>query len=282
METVFPDTPGFEGFFLVGHRKNPANTAQLQRVGTVVLKRTYDVDASGSDPALGSLSPSADPLPVFVKDEPVPGSEGLSNLRYEHDLMPYKPEADLIVQGFTDVPPPGSGATSDCRVFVNGAKWLQRLLNAAPDTALFGWEPRDDGPRKAEGAFPDDPDDYPLEPPLPPGFNNRYYNGYSRTARVPATLPYYAPGSEVFVERDGAADYGFTLRNESVTVTVHVYSGKGPDKESRWMRKPVAVNLDTLVIEPDEDRCYVVWRGVWQYDEFPEDTYRRLVVEAVD
>ena len=48
------------------------------------------------------------------------------------------------------------------------------------------------------------------------------------------------------------------------------------------MRKPVAVNLDTLVIEPDEDRCYVVWRGVWQYDEFPEDTYRRLVVEAVD
>jgi hypothetical protein len=40
------------------------------------------------------------------------------------------------------------------------------------------------------------------------------------------------------------------------------------------------MNLDTLVVEPESNRCYAVWRGVWDFEEVPVEAYRRLIVEV--
>lgn len=433
METIFPTENGYAGFFLVGWRKNPANATEIQQVGAVVLKRTYNVSPH-TDPELGVLTPAAEPLPVFEQDVPenlalngdmeasqkafgegnsetLPGAwraetgatvvlaagagrqagddralrvTGSANsrvvqiimfgeplggrsfalsiharadantsvngvqleadgaspicvlnralttvyarhmatgswpagvqatemrvvlrmatsaartlfyddvevlernhhtrvnmaaLRYESDLMPYKPEGDVVVLDYAD----RAGLN---RVRVDGAHWLARMMTAngsGRDKALFGWEARSVEPRKSEAAFPPEDSAYPLSQALPEDFDNRFYNGYLRNHLQLAALPYFAPAAAVEVERDGGVDYAFRLNGETVTAAYFTYSGIGPDQESRWQRRSVPMNLDTLVIEPEHDRCYAVWRGVWNYDDHSEDAYRRLVVTA--
>ena len=290
METIFPTDTGFEGFFVVGFRKYPDGSGQTQRTGTVILKRTYDID-----PVSGTLAPCAEPLPVFTQDVQFEESGNLTEddvtaLRYEHDLAPCKPEGDVIVLGFT-------GIEGTNLVRVNSDIWLQRdvsLNGNGRDKALFGWEPRVHSDREVlAGKFSEDPNDYPPEwpvtqpgrDPLPDNFQNVFYNGYLRSAAQQAAaipFPHLPADAQITIERgDTDVDlYGFTLANEVVTARYFYYSGTGLDRENRWQGRDVPVNLDTLVIEPEEDRCYAVWRGVWDFDEHSEDAYRRLVVEA--
>jgi hypothetical protein len=265
METTFPNATGYQGFFLVGYRKNPTNTAQIQRTGTVLLKRTYTITPSNTDPTLGATTPTT-ALPVFVQDQ----FDG-SALRYEHDLEPYKPEGDVVVLGFTG----GVGIVS---VQVQNQTWLRRFL-VALDPHLFGWQLRSEVPRIGEGAFPPNDTDYPLPNPLPAGFTNRYYNGYRRDSSQLNPLPYVPAGASVFIER-GGTQYGFTLGSEVVTAKYSYYPGTGPDDDCRWRNQSIPMHLDTLVIEPDANRCYTVWRGAWNFDERSVSDYRRLLVAA--
>ncbi|MCB8952949.1 MAG: DUF2169 domain-containing protein [Ardenticatenales bacterium] len=434
METIFPTETGFQGFFMIGFRKNGGAT---QRTGTVILKRTYDIDGGGV------LTPAADFLPVFMQDvpantltnsdfeldadfqptnnanppggwtatnvtaaraaaqgqsgsralsltgsntagqvaqtitfpEPVGGrafrlsfyvktdlgamparienarleAEGQSlcvinrdlsdslvrrhttgtwsadltatemdvilpiafdpdtpgntriayydrvqvqegsaltewndnsTLRYEHDLAPDKPAADLIVLGFATV-------TGLCRLLVDGTARLSRNVTSSDQKALFGWEPRVNSPREAEaGGFTDDPNNLPPEwpitnparDPLPAAFNNRFYNGYRRDAGAPP--PHPPAAAHIQIERDGTMDYDFTLPGETINATLYTHTGDRPDAANRWHRQPIPMTLDTLVIEPDDDRCTCVWRGLWDYDAHPPDAYRRLLVTA--
>ena len=61
MEIIFPAKPGLSGFFLIGFRKTAEN--MTERTGTVVLKRTYDID-----PVTQRLTPAETPLPIFMQD----------------------------------------------------------------------------------------------------------------------------------------------------------------------------------------------------------------------
>ena len=82
-----------------------------------------------------------------------------TSLRYEHDLVPFKSQADVIVLGFTDIVGVG-------RIRVNSAVWFETELLSVPprQKALFGWEPRVQSPREAEtGIFPDQPGRLPAE-----------------------------------------------------------------------------------------------------------------------
>lgn len=198
-------------------------------------------------------------------------------LYYESDLMPFKPEGDVIVLRFADQ----SGVN---RVRVNGSDWLERSVSTngdGLDKALFGWEPRAVDPRKSEAAFPEDDSAYPLPEALPGGFNNRFYNGYRRDSLQLSTLPYFSPGDQIRIQRPGPSnDYGFTLGNETVTAQVRYYRGYGSDDERYWHSQNIPMHADTLVIEPEKNRCYVVWRGAWDFDAHPENTYRQLVVSS--
>jgi Uncharacterized protein conserved in bacteria (DUF2169) len=203
-------------------------------------------------------------------------------LRYEHDLVPFKLQGDVVVLGFSDI----AGVS---RVKVDNTTWFEVTLslNEGRAKALCGWEPRGVSPRPA-GSFSSDPSHYPPQwpvtdparDPLPADFDNRFYNGYSRqAARLPA-IPYLPRGAEIRIERGAGNLYRFRLGNETVSATVCSHGGSGPDEETTWSRTVVTMHLDTLVIEPERNRCYAVWRGAWSFDETPEDGYRRLVVEA--
>ncbi|MBI5960848.1 MAG: hypothetical protein HY866_19070 [Chloroflexi bacterium] len=238
------------------------------------MKRTYDVNHT-----TGMLTPASTALPVFDSDQTLPADDAQNPtdqeiIQYEHDLAGYKPEADLIVWRFI-------GAVGTQQVRVNGNLWLQRAIAALDlplEYALFGWEPRIDSPRATEGAFPTDENAYPLPAPLPAGFNNRFYNGYLRAAALAAPFAYFPPGASITIIRAGVTDYRTTLRTESLTATYYVYSGSGPDVEERWQPHAVTMNNDTVVISPQDDQCYVVWRGVWPFANHPETDYRRLEV----
>lgn len=431
METVFPTDEGFAGFFLVGFRKDPDPPGHTQRVGAVILKRTYDIHSADENPPNGTLTPAAEPLPVFVQDQPdmleqignlvvngdfetvddlgnltgwqpeatvvsmqvedseddtnhfmqVTGEAGkqvaqtitlpetlaghkftlifsakadesttvvawleasgqricqisetletdmktfaaagkwgnsvtatemqvvlqtaaddghkvfyddvnvFSMVRYEHDLAPYKPDGDIIVLDFVDV-------FGQCSVKVDGQEWLRRTLGSN-EFEMFGWASRSkDGSERASeaGTFSDDPNAYPpewpvsnpLKDPLPPDFNNRFYNGYHREARNNAgwsERPHLTAAVPILIQRPGTDNnYGFRLGNEIVSARYYYYTGTGPDEERRWQSKDIdEIYFDTLVIEPDQNRCYAVWRGVWDFDERSEDAYRRLVVSV--
>jgi hypothetical protein len=212
---------------------------------------------------------SVDGRTVFYDDVSV-----FSRIRFEHDLAPYKPEGDVAVPDFLNV----TGLT---RFRVNDQTWLERTVSSS-DFDMFGWEPRAVDPRKGEAAFPEDDSAYPLPEPLPGGFNNRFYNGYRRDALQLSALPYFSPGNQIRIQRPGPSDdYGFTLGGETATAQVRYYRGYGPDDERYWRNLNVTMHADTLVVEPEKNRCYVVWRGVWDFDAHPEDVYRQLEVSAL-
>ena len=271
METIFPEAAGVESFFLMSHRMTGGT---LEQTGTVVVKRTYDVN-----PTTGALTPASAALPIFDSDQTLAADDANNPtdeeiIQYEHDLAGYKPEADLTVWGFI-----GAAGTQEVRV--NGSAWLRRDISAPLlplEYALFGWEPRVDSPRATDGAFPTDENAYPLPAPLPAGFNNRFYNGYLRAAALAAPFAYFSSGASITVARAGSTDYRTILGTESVTATYYLYSGIGSDVEQRWQPHAVAMLRDTVVISPGDDQCYVVWRGVWPFANHPETDYRRLEV----
>jgi hypothetical protein len=205
-----------------------------------------------------------------------------TELRYESDLAPVKPDADLIVLGYANI----SGAS---QVSVGSVTWLQRNV-AAPagelDKALFGWQSRVvDGPRKqAVGTIPLPPGT-PAPPALLPNFQNAFYNGYRRDAAFPPPPPFPAfavqdTAAEVLITRAAPPNYRFFLRGDTAGATLQFYPGTGPDDEAHWSQEPVSMMLDTIVVEPDADRCYLVWRGAWGFDDIPATAYRRLTVTA--
>ncbi len=199
-----------------------------------------------------------------------------TTLRYEHDLAAFKPEGDMIVVGYTDV----IGLN---RILVNGSVWFSHnVISVSPrKKALAGWELRAVGPRKVDaGTFPSDPNAYPLSDPLPSDFNNRFYNGYPRSAAQAAPFSYLSSNAQVTIERTGSVTYRVHLRAEQVNASYFYYAGVGEDEQANWRREAVGMQLDTLVIEPERNRCYSVWRGAWPFNNHPEASYRQLVVSG--
>lgn len=266
METRLPDHSkglrGYSSLFVVGWRAAPT-TGLVEQTGTIIVKRTYTIDRRR-----GALTPADSPEPVFLTDEPV-GAEAPEKppLRFEHDLASFKPEADVVVLGF----PGPAGAMA--RVLVGGQEWLARTLGAG-ERHLFGWASRTESPRLGyAGTFAG-------KPALPADFDNRFFSGYRRDARATPAPPSLPPRARIVIEREGAAGYSFDLRDDVGEAAYCCYTGSGPDREALWRRHGLPMTLDTLVVEPERDRCYLVWRGVWPFAGHAAETYRLLLVQA--
>jgi hypothetical protein len=197
----------------------------------------------------------------------------LTTIEYEGDLVPFKPEGDLVV--IADAEPVPTA------IRVNGVLRLQQPLGSTDLTGL-GWEARVGTPRETEpGNFA------AMTQALPDDFDNRYYNGYRRDRRQVASLPYLQPGDTVEIERAGGVTYRFALPATRVSAVHAYYRGEGQDDPCLWRRRTLTLALDTLVIEPDRDRAYAVWRAAWPYVEdplrperpLPEGDNRQLTVE---
>jgi len=307
MDTIFPQADGFSGIFLVGFRKHPAAPASTQRIGTVVVKRSYTISGGLllADPGGESLR-LGDERGITTTIELDGDDLEVELVTHESDIAPYKPGADLFVKGFVADP------ADPASVSVAGSVWLARPAAAgcleAEDVEvnhnLFGWEQRGFAARLADvGTNPRDPakqgfsdhlDDYPAQWPVPPappfrdplngnGFSNRFYNAYRRCFKVPGgSFPYFQDGWEIRVQRDpgGASEAQtvFSLPDDELSARYFFYCGHGPDRASRWCDAPITLVKDTLVVEPGQQRAYLLWRGVWDFDNQPEDRYRRLEV----
>jgi hypothetical protein len=228
------------------------------------------MSAYGRFPAGATASFVTLRLPVMGADgQEVTYSEPtLTAVDFESDMVPLKPEADLIV--IADAPPlPMSLA-------VNG---VTRLSQAArPDKELTGlaWEDRQTDPRKAEGG-----DFGAMTQDLPDAFANSYYNGYRRNRRQGAAIPHLTPGDQILVTRDAGPAYGFTLPPDTPVAVQSWFTGDGLDDPCLWKSRPLPLVLDTLVVEPDRNRAYAVWRATWppEFDPaVPQDALRAITV----
>jgi hypothetical protein len=199
-----------------------------------------------------------------------------TTFRYEHDLVPFKPEGDVVVLGFTSLAVEG-------RLRVDGDLRLRRTIANAGgrEKALFGWQPRLTAPRRDQAGDVAAAATAVPPVPLPGDFDNRFFNGSLRPPVAQTSPARYLPAAaEIRIERDTAVDYRVRLRGDRAAATYHVYSGTGPDQETAWDQRAIDMDLDTLVVEPEVHRCYAVWRGAWPLDQHPEGAYRRLVVDA--
>ncbi len=208
--------------------------------------------------AVTAISLSARYPTLDIDGEVVTYSEAaVTTVEYESDLVPFKPEADLIV--IPDAPP------LPINMSVNGTvRFSQELLMPQELTGL-GWEDRMNTPREAEGG-----DFEAMTQALPDDFGNSYYNGYRRDRRQGGAVPFLNAGDEVELTLDGGALYGFTLPAEVPALRHAWFTGAGKDDPCLWKYRDVAMALDTLVIEPDRDHAYAVWRACWPVNEDPD------------
>ncbi|MBU2115933.1 MAG: hypothetical protein KKE94_19390, partial [Gammaproteobacteria bacterium] len=71
----------------------------------------------------------------------------------------------------------------------------------------------------------------------------------------------------------------FSLGAEHVSARLWLADKKRPDKKQYWCRHHITnIRADTLVISPDEQRAYILWRGFWPYEQFAPEHYRQLDV----
>jgi hypothetical protein len=187
---------------------------------------------------------------------------------------------------------------------------LERSIpSGSRQKAMFGWHPSAADERRLQGGTftnnadhlppvwepPDVPPANTARDPLPGDFDNGFYNGQLREPTIPAgddlntidtaelITPPLTPLSKIRITVIRNAPHDdehreFQLAADSLSAEYAVYSGTGEDTPDHWQVSSLTMTLDTLVVEPDDDRCYAVWRGAWNYDDYPEDAYRRLAV----
>lgn len=183
------------------------------------------------------------------------GKVMVTTVEYETDLVPFKPQADLIV--ICDAPP--------LPIDIAVAGTVRMSQQALPQELTgLAWEDRMDTPREGEGG-----DFTAMTQPLPDAFQNSYYNGHRRDRRQGGSVPYPQPGQAVAITREGGGLYAFTLPATGPGLR-HEWLRGGQDDPALWHRRGVAMALDTLVIEPDRNHAYAVWRAAWPVDLDPD------------
>jgi hypothetical protein len=199
--------------------------------------------------------------------------------QYEHDLVPYKPHADIVI--LSPATGPSTGSSGEVLIDTDTGQHLAKPFAAGeafPIKALLGWAPRGKNDRLTQAginlaAF------NPRERTLPDGFDNRFYNGYDRalTGGPPA---YLSNGTRLTITSDLellptelTSPFQVQLPNSRPIATLTVLNEAG-QKEAQNL--PLV--LDTLIIEPELDRYLVVWRGTWLFDEDHKEKYIALTI----
>ena len=161
-----------------------------------------------------------------------------------------------------------------------------------PFTSCFttwgvGWASRGQSPRLAEagdleGLKSFKPSD---EQPLPPGFQNAFYNGYDRnydqSLSTGEPFPYFLDGARLTITFQGE-----TIPPPPVTISVQLPSSRPKAtltvlndlKQEEDQNIPLL--LDTVIIEPELDRYIVVWRGSWPFEPEKQERYLKLTVQG--
>lgn len=314
MKTIFPTAQGFSASYVVGERRHPMSTS-AQRIGSFILKREYTIDNGNLVPSdvIEGLQLNDITQPAEFDKDSMP--EFVYTLR-ESDLSVFKPEPDIIVLGYRQVD--SSNSLRVTQPGGSATLWYERIIGAGsagninlqlddasleiPDvdanTNLLGWQPRQVKPRLTEGTIitqPADPEELrntPFEEVIFSwgSFNNRYFNAYRRDFYKRIGLENEIDGGAVVdIERSYplsdpspiTSHYTFSLENLDVSAKIYLHDGRGADKPARWCCKPITdIHLDTLIVKPENHIASAIWRGVWDFNQYPVDNYRQLEVKA--
>ena len=141
--------------------------------GTFPVPDSQPVTLSGFAEITSSVSTASVRLGTLGVDGPsvTYAAASAASIEYETDLVPFKPEADLVVIADGD-PVPVS-------VAVDGVTRMSQAAIIPHTLTGLGWERRFGTARDTDGGVFDPPPPQPL----PNTFDNRFYNGYRRDRR---------------------------------------------------------------------------------------------------
>ncbi|QDG52262.1 DUF2169 domain-containing protein [Persicimonas caeni] len=277
---------------VVGH---PALSARLvmghrvwggapQAVLTAVAKASYAVGAGGE---LTRVAPADLVMTEQVYNGGADRDEQV--VRYESDLVPYKPKADLVVLGEA-----GGGVSRWVEWLATGGKSLSRDSRDThwgpsmnPALVTFGWLRADLEPRLLNAGS--DLENFDPAQLLPDDFSNAFYNaGVCADMRPPYSnseppFDHLSPDQSVHVlsfrdpNDDGSWDdmEGVALRTPAVFPGAHIERRSG-GQVSLDMR------LDTFVYDRSAAHLDLVWRGALAYAPADLADFGKLVFDWED
>jgi hypothetical protein len=295
MNIELPQTRPYGALFAVGSR---LSGGEVQEIGSIIVKAGYLLTSSGgADSHVMTPDPDAAASALVLADQGAPfadPADGMDVTR-EADLAPFKPLADIVVEGFR------SGLDiAGAELRVNGTLWLTRVedinndgvLDAtdvagleAPSLAdrnrhLFGYQPRSESPRQGDAKA--DPTDKPVSLLDFDNYSNRFLNfhrrggGFTSSAAIADAL---TTGERITLRKAGADALSVTLALPPLTALYRTWCGRGPDKPPYWTRIRLgAMRADTLILRPDAGRAEVIWRAIWPWADEPTDRYRAIRV----
>lgn len=238
---------------IVSKRVHPTDEVE-QKVVAAVVKATFDIDT-------GQLVDDHRQYPIWVRDEPFDNDD--EKFRFEHDLAPYKPCADVVILGER----PAFGDSDDSwkeSVQLGGEEATVESGDGSSDVYVFGWADRRRGLRQDWMGDEDELEDNPNQ--LPDGFDNRFFNAG----------PYDDGDEPVFDHQDlsGASivtweSWNNTTDDDPEKTREYALPAGTPRcvvSMSGVADRNVQMNLDTLIVEPAGDVFVTVWRGVTPFD----------------
>lgn len=293
MNIELPATRPYGALFTVGDRLSGGAT---QQIGALIVKAGYLLaPTGGADTHTLALNPDPAASALVLADQATAFADpddGMDIAR-EADIAPYKPRADIVVEGFR-----AGLSITGAELRVNGVAWITRTEDInndgaldATDTAnlppasladrnrhLFGYQPRTEAPRQSQADA--DPTDRPTSLPEFDHYDNGFLNfhrrggGFVASTAVSASL---AAGQRITVRKAGADALAVTLALPPLTALYRTWCGHGPDKPPYWTRIPLGpLRADTLILRPDFDRAEILWRIVWPWADQPKDRYRAI------
>lgn len=266
--------------FLLGYR---IVNREPQKIGSVVIKGLFQ--------GLNSPTPAFidQQVPIFSQD--IFFEDEADILRYEHDMVPFKPFADVIIFGSAH-PPLTSPNRPTGRWFTiletNTGQKVEKEFNAdrighLPTKFVFGWASREKEEEQRLTQAGQNLNSFnPELRSLPEEFNNQFYNGYERALSGDVPLPYFENGVQLTIRTERRSltppdpiIYTVQLPNSRPTVTLTILNNK-----NQFENQPISIVLDTVIIEPDADRYIVIWRGNWQFIDALRERYIQLELQG--
>lgn len=268
--------------FILGHRVDPS-----EKIGVVIVKGTFK---NLENP---SRVPKEDQVEIFKKDEFFQDSK---ELRYESDFVPLKPFVDVIVIAPMEIVEwPEDAVSITWRSTIATDAKLERskdhglAFEELPfhRQAIFGWAARSEAPRIDEAG---DVKNYKpsVGKDLPDNFQNLFYNGFERGITRGASFSQLESSAKLAVQSDFLVKYengkdehlnrkDFTVQLPSAEEFPSVQRIEMDDHGVERVH-PIPMVLDTIIIEFAIDRCLLLWRGSWSFNDDKADQYKKVIV----
>lgn len=268
--------------FILGHRVDPS-----EKIGVVIVKGTFK--------SLENPSPVSknEQVEIFKKDEFFQDSK---ELRYESDFVPFKPFVDVIAitpMEIAEWPERADSITWRSTITTNIK--LERSKNYELSSeelpfyreAIFGWAARSESPRINEAG---DLKNYKpgVDKGLPDSFQNLFYNGFERGITRGSSFSQLESGGKLTVQSDFLVKYedGNDKQFNRKEFTVQLPAAKEfpsaqrieMDDHGVEQVHPIPMVLDTVIIEFAIDRCLLLWRGSWSFNDDKADQYKKVIV----